>query len=276
MTNLDLNRRASELGPPPVVRAVTVIMGTVVGLTFLFGFGNVFDLALRLGVPVWVAPLVAPAIDLSVLGLLLAVRYLALAGVPATQLRSARRLLVFASLVTLALNVAGPIAVGEYGKAAFDAVGPMLLIGWAEVSPGLLQAMAASYRPSMESGSEGLGSTADEHPRVQLRSEEVLDSELEIAAEERRDDRGSSRTFDDLIERALHEDSRHWDQHRRPISAETLRKRLGVGAARSRMLVTAVRANQAKRPTFTSDTAAAQALRAAASPPPGTATPPAS
>ena len=34
----------------PVVQAVTAIMGTVVGLTFLFGFGNVLTLALRLGV----------------------------------------------------------------------------------------------------------------------------------------------------------------------------------------------------------------------------------
>jgi hypothetical protein len=40
----------------------------VVGLAFIFGFGNVLDLALRLGVPVWVAPLVAPAVDLSILG----------------------------------------------------------------------------------------------------------------------------------------------------------------------------------------------------------------
>lgn len=59
---------------PVVVRAVTVIMGTVIGLTFLFGFGNVLDLALRLGVPAWVAPLIAPAVDLSILGLLLRVR----------------------------------------------------------------------------------------------------------------------------------------------------------------------------------------------------------
>ncbi len=43
-----------------IVRTITVIMGTVVGLTFLFGFGDVLNLALRLGVPVWVAPLVAP------------------------------------------------------------------------------------------------------------------------------------------------------------------------------------------------------------------------
>ena len=49
-----------------IVRAVTVIMGAVVGLTFLFGFGNVLNLALRLGVSPWVAPLVAPAVDLNV------------------------------------------------------------------------------------------------------------------------------------------------------------------------------------------------------------------
>jgi hypothetical protein len=35
----------------------------------------------------------------------------------------ARRLLIFASVVTLALNVAEPIVAGEYGKAAFDTVG---------------------------------------------------------------------------------------------------------------------------------------------------------
>jgi hypothetical protein len=47
---------------------VTVIVGVVVALTFCFGFGNVFALGLRLGVPMWVAPLVAPAVDLSVVG----------------------------------------------------------------------------------------------------------------------------------------------------------------------------------------------------------------
>ncbi|MFE9444105.1 hypothetical protein ACFYO2_35145 [Streptomyces sp. NPDC006602] len=31
--------------------------------------------------------------------------------------------------------------VGADGRAAFDAVGPLLLIGWAEVGPGLLQAI---------------------------------------------------------------------------------------------------------------------------------------
>jgi hypothetical protein len=132
-----------------VVQAVTVIMGVVVGLTFLFGFGNVLNLALRLDVPVWVAPLVAPAVDLSILGLLLGTRHLALAGASVELLRPAWRLLIFASVVTLALNVADPVVAGDYGKAAFDAVGPLLLIGWAEVGPSFLQAIgdAVPQRP---------------------------------------------------------------------------------------------------------------------------------
>jgi hypothetical protein len=64
---------SSSAGRDPVLSAVTLIVGIIVALTFLFGFGNVLTLALRLGVPVWVAPLVAPAVDLSVVGLLLAI-----------------------------------------------------------------------------------------------------------------------------------------------------------------------------------------------------------
>jgi hypothetical protein len=63
-----------------ILRSVTVIAGVVVALTFLFGFGNVFNLAVRLGVPVWVAPLVTSAVDLSILGLLLGTQHLALVG----------------------------------------------------------------------------------------------------------------------------------------------------------------------------------------------------
>jgi hypothetical protein len=79
---------------------------------------------------------------LSVLALLFAIRYLALYGAPEAALRPARRLLLLASLLTLALNVTEPLLVGMYGRAAFDAVGPLLLIGWAEVGPGLLQAIS--------------------------------------------------------------------------------------------------------------------------------------
>lgn len=57
------------------------------------------------------------------------------------MLRSTRRLLVFASLLTLALNIAEPLIAGQYGKARSNSVGPLLLIGWAEVGPRLLHAM---------------------------------------------------------------------------------------------------------------------------------------
>jgi hypothetical protein len=146
------------------LRAVTVIMATVVGLTFMFGFGNVWTLALRLGVPPWVAPLVAPAVDLSVLGLLVGTRYLALHGAALGQFRPARRLLVFSSVMTLALNVAAPLILAQWGKAAFDAVGPLLLIGWAEVGPGLLQAISGVHagEPIMAAAFVPDGSTAAE------------------------------------------------------------------------------------------------------------------
>jgi hypothetical protein len=55
-------KRSAE--PAAIVRVITVIVGTVVGLAFAFGFGDVLDL--RLGVPAWVAPLVAPAVDLLI------------------------------------------------------------------------------------------------------------------------------------------------------------------------------------------------------------------
>ncbi|WP_261574779.1 hypothetical protein [Frankia gtarii] len=56
--------------PGAAARGATVIMGGVVGQSFLLAFGNVWLLALRLGVPGYVAPLVAPSVDLSVVGLL--------------------------------------------------------------------------------------------------------------------------------------------------------------------------------------------------------------
>ncbi|MCC8245066.1 hypothetical protein [Saccharothrix luteola] len=209
---------AGEVGDRQVVRAVTVIIGVVVGLTFVFGFGNVLSLALGLGVPIWVAPLVAPAVDLSVLALLLASRHLAMCGASREQLQPARRLLIFSSLVTLALNVADPLVAGRFGKAAFDAVGPLLLIGWAKVGPGLLRAVngpAAGGR---------------------------VDGVVEVVAS---DDVVVSDAADDLLHRARVEDVRHWESHRRPISAETLRRCLWIGARRARRLVEVVRSERA-------------------------------
>jgi hypothetical protein len=235
-----------------IVRAVTAIMGVVVGLTFLFGFGNVLNLALRLGVPVWVAPLVAPAVDLSILGLLLGSRHLALAGVTSTQLRPARRLLIFASVVTLALNVADPMVAGQYGKAAFDAVGPLLLIGWAEVGPDLLRALATARRPVEATHDEVQPvhtRLADEPLSRQVPRESSKDgAKRNGPAADKRSNRSASGTVDDdVLERAREEDARHWDVHRRPISADTLRRKLRIGAARSRLLVAVIRADSRER-----------------------------
>ena len=222
------------------LRAVTAIVGTVVALTFIFGFGNVWTLGLRLGVPGWVAPFVAPAVDLSILGLLLGIRHLALHGATSAELRPARRLLIFASAVTLALNVADPLIAGMVGKAAFDAVGPLLLIAWAEVGPGFLQAISAA------SARAGQDTRHDSEPAVPTY---VNDSgerpRVEEGAKTQRN-RSTRRTRSTqlpqwLIERARQEDAAHRAAHEKPISAETLRARLNIGANRSRRLVEIVR-----------------------------------
>ncbi|MFB7548866.1 DUF2637 domain-containing protein [Streptomyces sp. NPDC056154] len=129
-------------------RTVTVVMGVIAALAFVFSFGNVWALALRLGIPEPIAPLIAPMVDLSVVGLLVALRYLSLRGVPPEQMKAATRLMHFSGLLTLALNIAEPLAVGHYGRAAVDAVAPLLLLGWGAVGPQLLRAFHAIGTPA--------------------------------------------------------------------------------------------------------------------------------
>lgn len=50
-----------------------------------------------------------------------------------------------------------------------------------------------------------------------------------------------SRSSEELLKLARHEDAVHRAAHRKPISADTLRVRLGVGATRARRLVKFVR-----------------------------------
>ena len=59
----------------------------------------------------------------------------------------------------------------------------------------------------------------------------------------------------DLVELARQEDARHWAVYQGPISAETLRKRLRIGAARSRMLVSVIRADRVGQRTRELDAA---------------------
>jgi hypothetical protein len=240
-SSIESNGRSEPLAVPDAsARLVTGIVGVVVALTFCFGFGNVLALGLRLGVPIWVAPLVAPAVDLSVVGLLLGSRRLAVNGGPVEVLRSTRRLLIFASIVTLALNIAEPLIAGRYGKAAFDAVGPLLLIGWSEVAPDLLYAMRA---PAPR---QNLPATpaADSPPlapanRREPAAEPIGDGTTAEGPLSREAAREARRQ--DLLHRARAEDVLHWQQHQRPISAETLRKRLAIGTGTARSLVTQLR-----------------------------------
>ncbi|MYZ18092.1 DUF2637 domain-containing protein, partial [Streptomyces sp. SID337] len=125
-------------------RTVTVVMCIIALLAFVFSFGNVWALALRLGVPDPIAPLIAPMVDLSVVGLLVALRYLSLRNIPPEQTRAATRLMHVSGLLTLALNVAEPITAEHYGRAAIDAVAPLLLLGWGAVGPQLLRSFQAA------------------------------------------------------------------------------------------------------------------------------------
>ena len=124
-------------------RTVTVVMGLIAALAFVVSFGNLWALALRLGVPAPIAPLIAPMVDLSVVGLLVALRYLSLRGVPPEQMKAATRLMHVSGLLTLALNIAEPIVAEHYGRAAVDAVAPVLLLGWGAVGPQLLRSFHA-------------------------------------------------------------------------------------------------------------------------------------
>ncbi|MEU8586890.1 DUF2637 domain-containing protein [Streptomyces sp. NPDC048664] len=129
-------------------RTVTVVMAVIAALAFVFSFGNVWALALRLGVPHPIAPLIAPMVDLSVVGLLVALRFLALRGVPKAELRAGTRLLHLCGLLTLALNTAEPLLTGRYGRACLDTVAPLLLLGWGHVGPAFLAQFHTPTHPT--------------------------------------------------------------------------------------------------------------------------------
>ncbi|WP_254392781.1 SpdA protein [Streptomyces buecherae] len=119
-------------------RTVTVVMAVIAALAFVFSVGNVWALALRLGVPRPIAPLIAPMVGPSVVGLLIALRFLALRGGPKAELRAGTQLLHLCGLLTLALNTAEPLLTGRYGRACLDTVAPLLLLGWGHVGPAFL------------------------------------------------------------------------------------------------------------------------------------------
>ncbi|MES9504855.1 DUF2637 domain-containing protein [Streptomyces sp. NPDC000609] len=147
-------------------RTVTVVMAVIAALAFVFSFGNVWALALRLGVPHPIAPLIAPMVDLSVVGLLVALRFLALRGVPKAELKAGTRLLHLCGLLTLALNTAEPLLAGRYGRACLDTVAPLLLLGWGHVGPALLAQFHTQTRTAQNLEATAATLAADPVPDV--------------------------------------------------------------------------------------------------------------
>ncbi|GGW15158.1 hypothetical protein GCM10018980_40130 [Streptomyces capoamus] len=176
-------------------RSVTAVVFVIAGLSFVFGFGNGWSLGVRLGVPIWIAPLVAPAVDLSVVALLASLQYLRAHTDPG-RLLGPRLLLAFCGLVTLALNTAYPIISGAYGRACFDAVAPLLLIGWSEVGPWLLASLHAQ-------------DTAEPVAPTRAVPEPAKPSTA-------------------LVRAAAEADAKHRQAHGRPITRESLRAQLNV------------------------------------------------
>jgi hypothetical protein len=198
--------------------AVTVITAAIMVMTFAFSLGNVAKLCMSLGVTGWMAWLVGPAVDLSVVGLVIGVRFLSLHGHTDDQLRKPRHWLQFCGILTLALNTAGALSHRQFGTALVDAVGPALMIGWSEVGPWLLRQMytvcsaAGGYE---QSGDEGEGAEL-----LALIPVHLLDQARKL-------------------------DSEHRLATGRPISRDRLREQMRIGRDRAGALVAAVRAEVA-------------------------------
>lgn len=133
-------------GEVPTRVFVTMTTGSVILLAFAFGFGNGWHTALLLGVSPWIAWAIQPAVDLAVVGLMVAIRYLAIHGWSDEELAYPQRWLRFFGLLTLAMNTALPLSEHQWGRAAWDGIGPVLLIAWSDLGPWLLRAIYSVRR----------------------------------------------------------------------------------------------------------------------------------
>ncbi|MFJ4619684.1 DUF2637 domain-containing protein [Streptomyces sp. NPDC088812] len=216
-------------------RTITAVMIVIAALAFVFSFGNVWSLALRLGVPAPIAPLIAPMVDLSVVGLLVALRYLSLRGLPAEQMTAATRLMHFSGLLTLALNVAEPVAAGHYGRAAVDAVAPLLLLGWGTVGPQLLRAFHAVTRPAdSDSAADEIRPEADTTPEpaapmpLPVTPEQTLVPVAPVVVAPAPAS-PAIKVPEPLLTEARSIAASHHTEHGEPITAAQLKTRLGIG-----------------------------------------------
>ncbi|SEE03639.1 Protein of unknown function [Streptomyces sp. 3213] len=215
-------------------RTITAVMIVIAALAFVFSFGNVWSLALRLGVPGPIAPLIAPMVDLSVVGLLVALRYLSLRGLPADQMTAATRLMHFSGLLTLALNVAEPIVAGHYGRATVDAVAPLLLLGWGSVGPQLLRAFHTAARPAVPAplphGIETEPQTAPDVSRPAVPLAIPAPAPAPVAPQIAPAPASPAvKVPEPLLTEARSIATSHHTEHGEPITAAQLKTRLGIG-----------------------------------------------
>ena len=137
-------RRVDLRGETTTRRVVTASVLLVLASAFGFSFGNVHALCAQLGVPDPWAWLVAPTVDVAVIGLLVGVRHLALQGRGRVELRPARRLLAAAGVATWGLNAGHAIVVARSpGLAVVDSIVPLLMMAMLEVGPWMLREFAA-------------------------------------------------------------------------------------------------------------------------------------
>ncbi|MEV8543204.1 DUF2637 domain-containing protein [Streptomyces sp. NPDC051572] len=215
-------------------RTVTVVMGIIALLAFVFSFGNVWALALRLGVPAPIAPLIAPMVDLSVVGLLVALRYLSLRGVPPEQMKAATRLMHVSGLLTLALNVAEPVVASHYGRAAIDAVAPLLLLGWGAVGPQLLRSFHAVATADVEPAQQPAPTSTEPEP-VAMPAQSVTWPEPAPVPSQPSPAALATATApavkvpEPLLTEARSIAASHHAEHGELITAAQLKRRLGIG-----------------------------------------------
>lgn len=246
--------RPSEPGEILTRRAVTVITAAIAVMAFVFSLGNVTSLALYLKIPAALAWLIGPMVDLSVIGLLVGVRYLSLRGWTDAELLRPRCLLVFSGLLTLALNTAKSLAYHQYGTALVDAVAPALLLGWSEVGPWMLRQIhtARAQLPARENPpSRTVSSTpprtgpspaAPPGPATPVRSpQRHRPTAPQSASPARRDPAPRWSPSPELLSRARVLDADHRARTGRPISRDILRAELGIARDRAAALITHIR-----------------------------------
>lgn len=138
-------RRSTDVVETVTFWIVGVGLAVIPLLIFFFSFGNVGAFGESLGVEHRIAYLTGPAVDLAVVVLVVASSYLAMRGTERGLWPL--HLSAFAcGLIMISLNIAGAVHARHWRLAAFDSVGPVMLIGWGALAPWLWRNLTEARR----------------------------------------------------------------------------------------------------------------------------------